>query len=555
MNEAKKVLKRLGVSYLLLAVDVIFYIEIIPDRFPMRTISTMYLAALCTCFILYCSYRTSRRGGQKALAEAISWMMLLLITLRGIKYTAGNGAAPARYVWYMYYIPVLLIPLFLFYISLLVSETENLHIRKKWYWTLAVTIVLILLVLTNDLHGQVFRFQPGFANWDADYSYGPVFFAVNAWQYALYFAAVFTLVRKCRVGSSRKYAWLILLPFAIGIGMILLLITGTMPKLNGHTPVGFPETLCFMAAGVLEVCMQLGLIPTNEGYGKLFRLSSLSAQITDRSGTAVYRSPTAAALTPEQLAVPDGARIGAHTVLRRMELPGGYGFWQDDVTELDRLNRELEDAKERLSEETELIRLQNELREQQAKVEQRSLVYDTIARRTQKQSQVISRLAEEACGSSDAALREINRRKIALLGAYIKRYANLTLLSTDSAAIGAGELALSVSEVLRYLNRFGVPVELVNKTERTVTADAALAVLEAFEALVEQNLSVLTGVTVNVFDKNDGVSCRLTLENLRILLPEDEREKLSLAGVRMDVMQEDGVAYISLALPEGGCGL
>lgn len=54
------------------------------------------------------------------------------------------------------------------------------------------------------------------------------------------------------------------------------------------------------------------------------------------------------------------------------------------------------DAKDRLSEEAELIRLQNELAQKQAVIEQRTLVYDTIAKRTQKQSQRIAELADEA---------------------------------------------------------------------------------------------------------------------------------------------------------------
>lgn len=289
-------------------------------------------------------------------------------------------------------------------------------------------------------------------NWDGDYTYGWLHHVGTVWEYSLYLISDIILVIKCRVSNSKKNAWLILLPFAIGITLILLIITGNMMKLNGETVVEFPETLCFMVAGVLECCMQLGLIPTNEGYSKLFRVSSISAQITDRFYTPVYKSDAAADLTREQLSASKDVRIGEHSILRRMEIPGGFGFWQDDVTELDRLNEELAEARDRLSEEAELTRLQNQLREKQAKIEQRTIVYDTIAKPTQSPSPAISRIAEEARKSSDTTLRDRNRKRITLLGAYIKRYANLMLLSADSKIIEAGELDLSVAEVLRYLN-------------------------------------------------------------------------------------------------------
>ncbi len=114
-----------------------------------------------------------------------------------------------------------------------------------------------------------------------------------------------------------------------------------MPKVNGSYLVEFPEALIFTSAIILECCMQLGLIPTNTNYAKLFRSFSISAQITDQSGAPVYSSASSAPLSAEQLALESGSRIGEHTVIRKMTLPGGFGYWQDDMSELDRLNREL----------------------------------------------------------------------------------------------------------------------------------------------------------------------------------------------------------------------
>ena len=101
--------------------------------------------------------------------------------------------------------------------------------------------------------------------------------------------------------------------------------------------------------------MQLGLIPTNNGYGKLFNNLSISAQITDQNGTSVYASATSTPLTAEEFALKSGSRLKEHIVMHKMKIQGGYGIWQVDLAELDRLNEELEEAKEGLSEETELI--------------------------------------------------------------------------------------------------------------------------------------------------------------------------------------------------------
>ncbi|MBQ7670392.1 MAG: hypothetical protein IJS45_06700 [Clostridia bacterium] len=552
MNEVKTSLRRMAVYYLLLAVNVIPCASIIPDVFPTRNLSTLYLLALSVCLVLYYYHRVSPTGTLSAMMKAASWMALLLIFLRGVKYSAVSEVGfLARHTWYLYYVPMLLLPLFLFCISLLVSSKDSSHISKAWYPVLALTVVLIVLVLTNDLHQLVFGFKPDFENWDRDYSHGWMFYVVTFWQYALYFAAIIILVIKCRIVNSRKNAWIIMIPFLIGIVMNALLLTDKVPKINGSHLFEFPEALIFNAAAVLECCMQLGLIPTNNDYGKLFRSFSISAQITDQKGTPVYASHTAVPLTTEQFESPSGSRIGEHTVLHKMKIPGGYGFWQDDLTELDRLNGELTEAKEELAQEAELIRLRNELKEKQTKIEQRTFVYDTVAKRTQKQSQAISKLAEDARRSSDLSVKDDCRRRITLLGAYIKRYANLTLLSQESDETEAGELALSVSEVLRYLNYNGIPGEIINSADCTVASSAALAVFEAFETLIEAYYSRLQGVFVNLSSR-DGVTFKLTFEGVAEPVPDGVEKLLSDAGVRVEAQCEDDVTYICFTLPKGG---
>ena len=552
MNVVKKTLLRLTLYFLLLAINIIPCANIIPDAFPSRNVSTIYLLILSVCLIRYYSYRVSGSGGMPFMMKSLSWMAFLLLLLRGVKYSVFAGVDTlARLSWYLYYAPMLLLPLLLFYISLIVSPRVDLRVQKRWLLVGTITILLIFIVLTNDLHGLVFRFNTNFHNWNSDYSHAPLFYVITVWQYVLYLAAITVLVKKCRIDSTKKYAWLIAIPFSIGIALSVLLVTGKMPKINGTNLVEFPETMIFMVAGVLECCIQLGLIPTNMRYGKLFETFSIAAQITDRKGVTVYSSRTAALMSPEQLTSFDGARIGEHTVLHKMELPGGFGFWQDDLTDLDRLNDQLTEAKEKLAEETELIRLQNDLKEKRSKIEQRTAVYDEIAKLTRKQSQMITDLARESRSSDDKAEREEYLKRITLFASYIKRFANLMLLSYENKEIETGEVALSFSEVLRYLNFAGIPGEIYNTSSKKVSAVSALAVFEAFGSLLVDNISCINGVFVYLSDDTAAI-CKLTMENLRTMLSKEEIKVLSNAGVRAKCVREDDVTYISFKVSERG---
>ncbi len=552
MNDVRKALERLALYSLLLAVNIIFSSRIIPDVFPARGLTSFYLLILSVFLVYYCSHRISSEGSLPFMIKALSWMSLLLILLRAVKYTVFTGVdLLSRHTWYLYYVPILLIPLLLFYISLLVHPSKRTHMSKTWIWTAVLTALFIILVLTNDLHQLIFTFRPGFEGWDTDYLHGWLFYALYSWVYILYIASVIILIIKCRVSSSRKSAWVLTIPFAAGIIMNILLMTGNMPKINGMNVIEFPESLIFTAASVLECCIQLGLIPANTEHGKLFRHFPISAQITDSKGDPVYSSAEAAPLTPEQFTSEDGSRTGEHTVLHKIRIPGGFGFWQVDVTELDRLNEELAEAKEDLTQEAELTRMRAELREKELVTEQRTAVYDAVAERTRRHSRAVSQIAAEARRSEDVVFREKSRNRITMLGSYIKRYANLMLMSQQSDSAESGELALSVLEVLRYLNFCGIPGELINTSLCSVPWDAALAVFGTFGSLLGSYYDELGGVFVSM-SGTDRLIFKLTFENMTGEIGSGSAGRLRDAGVRTDLKHEDGVTYISFILPEGG---
>ena len=94
-REVKTALKRMAFYYLLLAVCTVLY-ALIPDRFPARNISTPFLLTLSVCLVLYYSHRVSPTGVLSAMMKAISWMALLLILLRGIKYSVFKDDRKAQ---------------------------------------------------------------------------------------------------------------------------------------------------------------------------------------------------------------------------------------------------------------------------------------------------------------------------------------------------------------------------------------------------------------------------------------------------------------------------
>ena len=89
----------------------------------------------------------------------IASLMVFWFVIRTLKYNVFYEPVLRRYRWYGYYVPLLSIPSLSVIAALKMRESEN---QKRRQWTgifLVITVGVILLVMTNDLHQLVFRWR------------------------------------------------------------------------------------------------------------------------------------------------------------------------------------------------------------------------------------------------------------------------------------------------------------------------------------------------------------------------------------------------------------
>ena len=88
----------------------------------------------------------------------------------------------ATVLWYLYYVPMTLIPLLYQLCGLRLAGLEQHRLGRRYCAALwIVAILLIGFVLTNDFHQQVFCFDRTSDTWSNDYTYGWGYFAVLVW--------------------------------------------------------------------------------------------------------------------------------------------------------------------------------------------------------------------------------------------------------------------------------------------------------------------------------------------------------------------------------------
>ena len=141
---------------------------------------------------------------------AISALMVLWILLRSIKFSIDNIDAE-RLLWYSYYFPMLFIPMLSVFVSQSLGKGEDFRLPRWTKLLYLPTLLLLLLVLTNDLHQQVFSFPSGILS-GREYRYEVGFFFVLGWEALCGGLAFLSMVKNCRIPHSRRIRWLPLVP-------------------------------------------------------------------------------------------------------------------------------------------------------------------------------------------------------------------------------------------------------------------------------------------------------------------------------------------------------
>ena len=134
-------------------------------KFDIGGVYTNYVrSALYLLLFAWWGFTIDRRIIQKQVLHCLrltALLMLLWLVLRTLKYHVVTGVTAARYVWYLYYLPMLFLPLLGVYVALLLGKPEEYRLPGRARLLAVIPTVLFLLVITNDLHQWAFAFKDG----------------------------------------------------------------------------------------------------------------------------------------------------------------------------------------------------------------------------------------------------------------------------------------------------------------------------------------------------------------------------------------------------------
>ena len=476
---------------------------------------------------------------------AVSALMIFWMTVRSIRYSLEEALWVMRHLWYLYYLPMLFIPLLAVFIALSLGKPESFRLPK---WTVLLyipTAALLLLVLTNDLHQLVFRFPEDAVVWMNEYRYGIVYFPVVGWMVLCALTALVIMLVKCRVPNSRKVLVLPFVPVVLSViyGALYIFQLPWLRLIAGDVTVVF----CLLIAATLESCIQCGLIQSNTHYNDLLLSCTLRVQLTDPEYQRLLSSRSAEPIPLQIMRQTETGPVRLDGGLRLSGAPvrGGHVLWTEDVSELLEVLEELQDVKDSLEDNNALLRAEYTLKAREAHIAEQDRLYNIIQRQTAPRIKLLAELTDAFETMGDEAQRKQILGKMAVIGAYLKRRSNLIFLADKTPLFQEKELHLTFGESMDNLELCGITCGLLSELEGPVEARQLMKMYDLFEEIVERSIDTMTTITVWI-GPADGA--------LRITINTDSAADLSPLGSDSvsALRDEDGEWQLCMVLRAGG---
>lgn len=476
-------------------------------------------------------------------------LMLLWMALRAIKYNSpADINTYGRYLWYSYYIAMVFLPLMMFFAMLNIGKPENTNNRK--YLLIIPAAVLVLLVMTNDFHQLAFVFEPDFHNWNKQYSYGPVYYVIAVWIFILVLSSIVLSINRCRISATRKKLW-------IPIVIILVAIIYTLWNNLNHGYSGLriynvPEVFCFASIALWESLIQIGLVPSNTGYGDFFNASNLNTLIFDNEGNVKYRSKNATNVSKDVvLQNGNSVVIDENIILKKHNIKGGKVVWTEDISAINRINRELSEVKEQISEYNVILKSEAELKKRRAAVTEQNKLYDSITEFIRPQLCDLENILKNI--ENNRGDISVNYAGACVVNVYIKRISNLLIMAKSRKMLNAFELENSIRELAEYISVYGISCSSFSNVSGEISAEKTIALFKFIGIFIRHIMNCTDALLFNLKVHERFIDLKINCDSKNEMkIPDDLLDDIIKLGGNVTTEYDADTLFVFVRMQSGG---
>ncbi len=481
-------------------------------------------------------------------ANIIFWL-----STRSIKWSAFEFVIDAdRFLWYMYYIPMISLSLLFLFVSLYVGEKEDYRPSTKWNLLYIPAILLIIAILTNDIHKAAFHINTSVHAYGRDYTYGPVYYIVAMFILSMVVLGAAIIIRKFSVSkSARKKA---VGPAIVIIIIILYTIAHIyMPVYGIGYYIDITVFGCTMAIVLLEIFIRTGLIHSNMGHSECFSMANISTQILNNKGETVYISDNSLPVSKgdfETLKAEKSVFFNSSTLSQIAPINGGYVLWNSDVSQITNMIEKLKTISDKLYKEVDLLTIENEQKSEKTRLLKLNDLHNIMLKEIMPISDKIKREIQSRTIANETEIKRL-LFETSMNSTYIKRKVNLILTQQTEEFICAEDMRYCFLECFQLLKLYDITcvINIINDFEMSIkTAIASFDLYQNIVQSVDYNFDAIY-VTYNT-DENNIVFVLQISGDINLKASDIISDNLDILKGKIKIIDETDSYYISLIVPK-----
>lgn len=451
--------------------------------------------------------------------------MLFWLFIREIKWRYISSPHVISILWYLFYIPMILIPVYSFFASRYLGREEEYRASRKWQAIYVMATILIILVLTNNIHEFVFKLDFPYAAEVGDYSYGIGYYIIVLWIVLFSSLFIITAGRRC---NKNTIGWKRYIPFAfLALGLLYVYGYINQNRIKFFPDVDLVVAYAWFTIMIWETCTELGLITVNSYYLDFFKLTSIGAQITDEEGNPYISASSAIGLPKEAFANLKEQGTYQYNLGVRLHIYPvncGYMIWQEDVATVNGMIELLMGIQEELKEGNTIAEQEMRAEVRRRKNEETNRLYTILSKNMEDELALINGLSRKLLQSTD--IDEIKKLLscINFVGVYLKRKSNFIMIAETRNTIPWEELELALQEIEKNLVLCDIQFSYKIAATRELERMEVLNLMEAIEAIVEANLFKTNAIFVKIDSGSQNTNLTIRLPGTKVIRLSFDRE-------------------------------
>lgn len=406
-----------------------------------QTQQTVLALAIYTIWLILLYIRIFDKTLKKYVLS-IGVLLVFWMAIRMVKrYTTGYVT---EILWYLYYIPLLMIPTFYYNCSSYLINSKN---KKRRIIAIIISIILFLLVITNSLHNIVFKIKSNIN----DYNHNIGYFIIVAWILCLIVVAIINLIKSSK---NKGYKNIILISVTILIGIIYtILYIKNIPVIRKTNMSVIIGTLFCVG---LEMMLDFKLIPNNFRYKKIFKNSNLPLEIVSQDGKT--RIVTNHSINLKENIINDIKNNKVKSIYKDnniiknvIVINGGYSIEEKDYSKINEYEEKLKSIQQELIEQETILQKQRKIATEIYETKLKGEIIELLDEKIEQKRNLINELIKEM------KITDIDKMKnIKLLLNYCKRMSNLVISSYNKEKYDNKRLEVIINEMLIEAQSLGI---------------------------------------------------------------------------------------------------